>query len=371
MAENADTHSTNLPCDLAAASGLCEPISDYLAHTLAGVSIRAIARARGCHASTVLRQIRKTEQHRDDPLVDSAFDRLEAQFAVQIDATTYAQWKDAAIMESWSKMEPEKLARESLKVLRALGEPGALLVIAEGVEDAIVVKNGPDDRPLRRAVLTRSVAEYLAVQSFVKATTENPGRVARYGITSAGRGELSRLIAQNESARAKAATEDDDSPRTSRKTAKTTRRPVGADAPVIVLSRRKRGGEAYLTREMVVAAERFRENFEIAAMGSSLTQNWEALVQGRIGGGAATGRTEASMDRRRNATRSLTNAIRALGPELAECVIMSCCHEEGMETIEGKLDYPARSGKIVLRIALAALARHYDKEGGEDFDLIY
>lgn len=371
MAESADMHSTKSPRETAAAKGTCEPISAYLAHTMAGVSIRAIARTYGCHASTVLRQIRKTEQHRDDPLTDSAFEAMEALFAGRIIATTYAQWKDAAIMESWSKMEPEKLARESLKVLRALGEPGALLVIADGVEDAIVVKNGPDDRPLRRAVLTRTVAEYLAVQTFVKATTENPGRVARYAITSAGRGELSRLIAEAESARAKASGEDEEGKTPSRKTAKPSRRPVGADAPVVVLSRRKRGGEAYLTREMVVAAERFRENFEIAAMGSSLSQNWEALVQGRVGGGTITGRTEASVDRRRNATSSLTKAIRALGPELAECVILSCCHEEGMETIEDKLDYPARSGKIVLRIALATLARHYEKEGGEDFDLIY
>ncbi|MCB1311526.1 MAG: helix-turn-helix domain-containing protein, partial [Sedimentitalea sp.] len=44
----------------------------YLAHTENGKSIRELARDAGCHASTVLRQIRRMETRRDDPLVDAA-----------------------------------------------------------------------------------------------------------------------------------------------------------------------------------------------------------------------------------------------------------------------------------------------------------
>ncbi|MEX0369156.1 MAG: helix-turn-helix domain-containing protein, partial [Tateyamaria sp.] len=43
----------------------------YLAHTEAGLPIRELARKSGCHASTVLRQIRRFETRRDDPLVDA------------------------------------------------------------------------------------------------------------------------------------------------------------------------------------------------------------------------------------------------------------------------------------------------------------
>lgn len=46
----------------------------YLAHTSAGMPIRALARVKGCHASTVLRQVRRVEAWRDDPLVDEALD---------------------------------------------------------------------------------------------------------------------------------------------------------------------------------------------------------------------------------------------------------------------------------------------------------
>jgi predicted DNA-binding protein (UPF0251 family) len=44
----------------------------YLAHIEAGLPIRALARHAGCHASTILRQIRKIENRRDDFLVDEA-----------------------------------------------------------------------------------------------------------------------------------------------------------------------------------------------------------------------------------------------------------------------------------------------------------
>ena len=44
----------------------------YLKHTETGLSIRVLARDAGCYASTVLRQIRKVESRRDDPLVDAA-----------------------------------------------------------------------------------------------------------------------------------------------------------------------------------------------------------------------------------------------------------------------------------------------------------
>ena len=55
-----------------------KPAQIYLAHTEAGLPIRALARMSGCHASTILRQIRKIETRRDDPLVDAALRALGA-----------------------------------------------------------------------------------------------------------------------------------------------------------------------------------------------------------------------------------------------------------------------------------------------------
>ena len=52
------------------------PAQIYLAHIHAGLPNRALARLSGCHASTILRQIRKVETRRDDPLVDVVLHQL-------------------------------------------------------------------------------------------------------------------------------------------------------------------------------------------------------------------------------------------------------------------------------------------------------
>ena len=50
----------------------------YVSHTEDGLSLRALARREGRHASTVLRAIRRTESRRDDPLIDEALATLRA-----------------------------------------------------------------------------------------------------------------------------------------------------------------------------------------------------------------------------------------------------------------------------------------------------
>jgi hypothetical protein len=55
-------------------------------------------------------------------------------------------------------------------------------------------------------------------------------------------------------------------------------------------------------------------------------------------------------------------ALSALGPGLSDIVLRCCCFLEGMEIAEKRMGWSARSGKIVLRIALQRLRQHYDTE---------
>ena len=48
----------------------------YLHHTENGISLRALARRDGKHASTVMRLVRRYEGRRDDPLVDEELSAL-------------------------------------------------------------------------------------------------------------------------------------------------------------------------------------------------------------------------------------------------------------------------------------------------------
>ena len=65
------------------------------------------------------------------------------------------------------------------------------------------------------------------------------------------------------------------------------------------------------------------------------------------------------------------DALRGLGCGLGEVALRVCCHLEGMESLEKRMGWSARSGKIVLRIALTQLVRHYAaSEGRADDRLI-
>jgi hypothetical protein len=106
------------------------------------------------------------------------------------------------------------------------------------------------------------------------------------------------------------------------------------------------------------AGERFRSDYERAGIMPRVTANWTASVsRGRRDGGAGgmAELTEAAIDARRRVDR----AIAAVGPELAGILVDFCCFLKGIEEIERTRQWPTRSAKLVLRIALAGLARHY------------
>ena len=62
--------------------------------------------------------------------------------------------------------------------------------------------------------------------------------------------------------------------------------------------------------------------------------------------------------------------IADLGPGLGDMVLRCCGFLEGLEAAEKRMGWSARSGKIVLRIALQRLKRHYDETCGGKAPLI-
>lgn len=365
--------SSNLSTTLTLPEWLPDAVRLYLDHTEQGVSLRQLARREGCHASTVMRQVRRYEGRRDDPLVDEA---LSALGRAQEETKDSHSRKDTHNMtapirtESLTIDEPTML-REGRRILRRLAEADTVLAIAADLEKAAVLRSFPDGRTLRLAVTDRVVAQAFALQDWI--TCPKPGRVSTYLITQAGRAALKRMAAQEGGAgMAEAAAsfgdqhrnwdsrvvEEDGEERRVRYNA--------AESPVQMLARRRGAdGKPFLPPELVAAAEQLRMDFELAQMGPRVTQNWERFLtggdRGSFGPDSKTG--GSARDR-------VSVALRDLGPGLGDMVLRCCCFLEGLEVAEKRMGWSARSGKIVLRIALQRLRLHYDTTYGKHGPMI-
>lgn len=365
----------------------------YLAHTEAGYSIRNLARKAGVHASTVLRQVRRIESRRDDPLVDAALTALaRAHYLPAANQKRQAgdNTKDAAIMTNQDQPQdelpdPATLEREASRILRRLCETGAVLAVADQMEKAVVVRDsGLDGAAARTAVVERAIAKAMALQDWISCAS--PGRISRYRITAAGRAALGGMLAKAENR----ARNDQDSGFAEAQATFAGQRPAqgdglrdglpdeagparskrlrynAAESPLTALARRKdRDGKPFLDADLVQAGERLREDFELAQMGPRVTQNWDSFltsgVSGRTGTGGSGGRDGAALARER-----MARALADLGTGLSDVALRCCCYLEGLEVAEKRMGWSARSGKIVLRIALQRLRQHYDSLSGRD-----
>jgi transposase-like protein len=377
---------------------LPENLRLYLRHVEEGLSIRALARELDCHASTILRKVRAFENRRDDPLVDEALTGLGAlhlqlaraglpQDRPHSPVTPQAITPQANTLQEGNRpmsaplrhaapaiTDAATVDREARRILRRLCEIGAMLVVAPEMEKAAVLKGS-----VRTAVVDRAVAQAFAVKDWIGLKTS--GRVSTYEITGAGRSALKRLLAEDQPARAdgfaEAQTPFGDQHRVwgersvMEPGARGPRRMRFnlAESPLDVLARRKeKDGSPFLTPDLVAAGERLREDFELAQMGPRVAQNWDRfLTAGADRGGFSAGGPESGSSKARERVAA---ALRDLGPGLGDMVLRCCCFLEGLEAAEKRMGWSARSGKIVLRIALQRLRRHYDAAYGGKAPLI-
>lgn len=354
----------------------------YLAHTEAGLPIRELARKSGCHASTVLRQIRRFETRRDDPLIDAALRKLGAGLVRRSSSTALAEQKEYVPMQAVAQdqgPDTQTLTQDAQRILRRLCETGAVLAVAVDMDKAVVVRDGVQGASTRTAVVDRKVAEAMALQDWISADTT--GRITRYKITAAGRTALSGMMEEQEAAQpsgmAEAPAEFADQhrvwgERTVRDNETGQPRKVRynlAESPLTALARRRdRDGTPFLTDDLVSSGERLREDFELAQMGPRVAQNWDRFLTGGGRGGFAM--DSGIGNGPEGARNRVAAALKDLGPGLSDVVLRCCCYLEGLETAEKRLGWSARSGKIVLRIALMRLEQHYDETTGPGGGLI-
>jgi hypothetical protein len=343
----------------------------YIQHTSGGLPLRVIARSRGCHASTIMRQVRKAEARRDDPLFDEALESVGGlvRAACHDEKTDMETSLMSMPAPKQSETTENRIEREARRILRRLCEKGAFLAVAPSMEKAIVMREVVPGRQNRIAVVERDVAHAFALQDWIGC--DKPGKIACYTITAVGRAALKRLLTEERQAREAKAPgfAEAQSPFQEQHRFYAERMVADGDgekkirfnlaeSPLSVLGRKRdKGGAPYLDAALIEAGERLREDFELAQMGPRVTQNWERFLTAGGSRGGMDGDSGGAGPQ--DARIRVAKAMEALGPGLSDIVFRICCFLEGLETAEKRLGWSARSGKVVLKIALERLASHY------------
>ncbi len=147
-----------------------------------------------------------------------------------------------------------------------------------------------------------------------------------------------------------------------------SRRPVRineGENPLGWLRRRKGpDGNPFITDDMAAAGDRLRTDFTLAQMTPSITTNWTRIQTYGPGSRSAPGNSANDLsDTALAARQRFTRAVNAVGPEMADIVVDVCCFLIGLGEAEKSRAWPQRSAKLVLRLALDILARHYGITG--------
>lgn len=110
-----------------------------------------------------------------------------------------------------------------------------------------------------------------------------------------------------------------------------------------------------LTPVQYEAGERLRQDFTLAGLMPRLCADLAAPISNSARGAAAAPMTEKLIAARQR----FRLAMASVGPGLSDLLFDVCCHLKGLEAVEASYEWPVRSAKVVLQIALDRLAAHY------------
>ena len=109
----------------------------------------------------------------------------------------------------------------------------------------------------------------------------------------------------------------------------------------------------HLPDRLFDAGERLRMDYETAQLSPSITMSWEPV---RVRG---TGSPLTPGERQLAARGRFDGAVEAAGKGLGDILWRVVCACETLPVAEKALDWPARSGKLVLKLALERVADFY------------
>ena len=110
----------------------------------------------------------------------------------------------------------------------------------------------------------------------------------------------------------------------------------------------------HLDDRLFAAGERLRADYERAQLSPGVTMRWEPVRIRGVGGARL-----APTERQLAARQRFDGAIAAAGKGLEDILWRVVCACETLPAAEKALEWPTRSGKLVLRLALDRVADFY------------
>ncbi|MBA1158087.1 ATPase [Microvirga sp. Marseille-Q2068] len=251
----------------------------------------------------------------------------------------------------------DSLTRDARRLLTALAQPETWAIVDPTEPSSVLVHRRRSGISVGAGRFASTVAEALVRQDLGRWEQAASGRKA-LRLTKAGEACLRRASAPeadmaffHQHRETELASVETDSG--------AARVRVDADeSPLDWLRRRKgRDGEPMIDQASYQAGERLRTDIMLAGLLPGVTARWDGMP--RSGGPASPG--EAT-DRMVAARQRLRNAFDALGGDFSDLLLDLCGFLKGLEQIERERQWPARSAKIVVRLALTRLAEHYGIE---------
>ncbi len=137
MTDDDLTYQIDLP-DPDRLTEFSDPVQHYICHVNYGLTFTKIAAAYHSYPSTILRHVRQIEDARDDPLLDQALADIDDPLPPK-DVVPMPSIPNAHAPKQALKSSPNSDS-EARRILRRLCEKDAVLVVAQDMDRAVVLR---------------------------------------------------------------------------------------------------------------------------------------------------------------------------------------------------------------------------------------
>lgn len=255
------------------------------------------------------------------------------------------------------KPSPDSLSQDARRLLSVLSQPETRALIDPTDEGSVIVHRKRSGISVGAGRFALAVTEILTRRDLACWLPSEAGAKA-LSLTEAGRAHLRRGTAPEPGASFFHQHRDTTTATVETDTGPSRVRVDVDESPLEWLHRRKgRNGEPLIDEASYQAGERLRTDIMLAGLLPGVTARWDAMPKsgGSVSPADATDRMIAARQR-------IRNAFHAIGADFSDLLMDLCGFLKGLELIERERQWPARSAKIVVRLALARLAEHYGIE---------